>query len=126
MPALHNSKTKPQEKPLLMTQGVIDSTANATPPKSTKSRYPNSSVQTQIPLKSQFEFVLRDTEEYEWLDLVDFGVVAFSVENVISRSLQEIIRETSIYDMRHIYSKDLHVHVVKLKNETTRETSCHT
>ena len=32
--------------------------------------------------KSQFEFVLQDTEESEFLDLVDFGGVAISVETV--------------------------------------------
>ena len=67
----------------------IDSAEHAPPPKSTKSRfggiwgYPNSSVQTQILLKFQFEFVLRDTEESELLNLLDFGGVAFSVETVI-------------------------------------------
>jgi len=46
------------------------STENATTPKSTKSRYPNSSVQIQNKLKSQFEFVLRDAEESEFLVFV--------------------------------------------------------
>jgi len=55
----------------------------ATPPTSIKSRNSNSSVQIQIIPKSQFEFALRDTEEFEFLDLVDFRVVAFSVETVI-------------------------------------------
>ena len=32
--------------------------------------------------KSQFEFVPRDTEEPEFLDMVDFGDVAFSGETV--------------------------------------------
>jgi len=32
--------------------------------------------------KSQFEFVTRDTEESEFLDLVDFGGEAISVETV--------------------------------------------
>jgi len=58
-------------------------TENATPPKSTKSRNSNSSVQIQIKSKSQFEFVPRDTEESKVLDLVDFGVVAISVETVL-------------------------------------------
>jgi len=31
---------------------------------------------------SQFEFVPRDTEKFEFLDLVDFGGVAISVESV--------------------------------------------
>jgi len=47
------------------------STENATTPNSTKSRNPNSSVQVQIQTKSQFEFVPRDTEKSEFLDLVD-------------------------------------------------------
>jgi len=60
-------------------------TENATPPKSAKSRNPNYSVQIQMKVKSQIEFVPRDTEESELLDLPDFeGVlVAFSVEIVI-------------------------------------------
>jgi len=62
---------------------MADSTENATPPGSTKSRFSNSSVQTQIQQQSQREFVLWDTEESELLDLVDFGGVAFSVETVI-------------------------------------------
>jgi len=45
--------------------------------------YDNFSIHIQIKLKSQFEFVLRDTEESEFMDLVDFGDVAFSVEIVI-------------------------------------------
>jgi len=35
------------------------------------------------PTKSQFEFVPRDTEKSEFVDLVDFGDVAFSVESII-------------------------------------------
>jgi len=67
-------------------RNMIDSTENATPP---KSRNSNSSVQ-----KSQFEFISLDTEESEILNvmdfsenenlnLVDFGDVACSVETVI-------------------------------------------
>jgi len=56
------------------------STENAAPPKSTKSRNSNSSVQTQIKSTSQFEFVPRDTEESEFLDVVNFWGAAFSVE----------------------------------------------
>ena len=62
------------------------STENATPPKSTKSRNSNSLVHIQIKSKPQFDFVLRDTEEFEFLDLVDFGVVAISLETVIGIS----------------------------------------
>jgi len=51
--------------------------------KSTKSRNSNSSVQMQTKSKSQLEFVPRDTEESEFLDLGGFGDVASSVETVI-------------------------------------------
>jgi len=44
---------------------------------------PNSSVQIQIEPRFQFEFVPRDTEESEFVDLVDFADVAISVETVI-------------------------------------------
>jgi len=63
---------------------VTVSTEHATPPKSTKSRNSNFSVPIQIKSKSQFEFVLRDTEESESLDLVDFGGAAFSVETGVT------------------------------------------
>jgi len=63
---------------------VTCSTENATPPKST-SRNSNSSVQNQIKLKSPFEFVPRNTEKSEILDLVDFRSVAISVETVIHK-----------------------------------------
>jgi len=62
---------------------MADPTKNATPPKSTKSSHSNSSVQIQITPKSRFEFVPRDTEESEFLDLVDFGGGAFPVETGI-------------------------------------------
>ena len=62
-----------------------DSTENATPPKSTRSKNSNSSVQIQIVHFSQFEFVLRDTEKSEFLDLVDAGGLVMSVETVIGQ-----------------------------------------
>ena len=65
--------------PLLMT----DSTENATPSTFTKSINSNSSVQIPIKPKSQLEFILRDTEKSEFLDLVDFWGVANSVKTVI-------------------------------------------
>ena len=61
------------------------STENDPPPKSTKSRNLNLSVQIQIKPKSQFEFVPRDTEKSEFLDYVDLGGGAHSVETVIIR-----------------------------------------
>ena len=45
------------------------STENAAPPKSTKSRDSNSSVENQIKKKLQFGFVPRDTEESEFLSI---------------------------------------------------------
>ena len=61
---------------------------HATPSKSTRSQYLNSSVQTQIQVKleSQFEFAVQDTQESELLVLVDssFGVVAFPLQTIIA------------------------------------------
>jgi len=51
---------------------MTDSTEIATPPKFTKSRNCHSSVQIQNKPKSPFEFVPRDTEQSEFIDLVDF------------------------------------------------------
>ena len=65
------------------------STENTTPPKSTRARSSNSSVQIQIKPKSHLEFVPRDSEEFEFFDLVDFGGVVFSVETVISMCVLE-------------------------------------
>jgi len=55
---------------------MTGSTENVTASKSAKSRNSNCSVQIQIQPKSQFEFVPRDTEKLEFLDLVNFGGVA--------------------------------------------------
>ena len=52
---------------------MTGSTQSAAPPKPTKSRNSNSSVQIQTRPKSEFEFELRDTEESEFSDLMDFG-----------------------------------------------------
>ena len=62
---------------------MTDSTENGTPTKPNKSRNSNSSVQIQIKPKSRFEFVLRDTGNSEFLDVVDFGDVVCSVKSVI-------------------------------------------
>jgi len=59
-------------------------TENATPQKSSKSRNLDSFVLMQIEPNSQFEFVLRDTEESGFLDLVEFWDVEFSVESVMT------------------------------------------
>ena len=55
------------------------STERATAPESTTVKNSNFSVQIQIKPKSQFEFVPQATEKSEYLDLVDFGVVALLV-----------------------------------------------
>jgi len=54
--------------------------------------------------KSPFEFVPRDTKESEFLDLVDFGGVAFSVESVVSISTR---------GQRHLayYARHLHAYL---------------
>ena len=56
-------------------------TENATPPKSSKSKNPNFWVQIQSKPTSQFEFGPPDTEKFEFLDLMEFVDVAFSMEN---------------------------------------------
>jgi len=68
-------------------KGMTDFSENATPQKSTKSKNSNSSVQIQNKPRSHFELVPRDTEDSKFLDLVDFGCVAFSVETVIEIGL---------------------------------------
>jgi len=55
------------------------SSENATRSKPTKSTKSNFVVQIQMKSKSQFDFVPRDTEESELMDLVDFLGVAISV-----------------------------------------------
>jgi len=80
----HISHISHTNTPDLRHKHMTISTENVTTPKSTKSRISNSSVQIQIKTKSQLEFVPRDTEKSEFLDLVDFGGVAISMETVIS------------------------------------------
>ena len=65
---------------------MADSTENAAPPQSTKSRNSHFPVQIQIKSKSRLEFVVRDTEESEFLNLVDFGGEVFSMESVMYMS----------------------------------------
>jgi len=62
---------------------MTDSAEIASPPQTTRSRNSNLSVQIEIKPTSQFEFVLRDTEESGFLDLADFGGEAFSSESVV-------------------------------------------
>ena len=63
---------------------MTDSTESATTPKSTESKSSQFSVQVSMKPKSQLEFVPRDFKESEFLDLVDFGDVAFSLEAVLT------------------------------------------
>jgi len=62
---------------------MTDSTENAATPKSTRSRNSNL-VHIQIRPKSQCKFVPQDTEESEFLELVDFNCASFSGETVIA------------------------------------------
>ena len=54
---------------------ITVSAESVAPVMSTKSRSSNSSVQIQVEMKVQSEFVPRDSEECEFLDLVDFGSI---------------------------------------------------
>jgi len=85
-----------------------DSTENATPPKSTKSRNSNSSVQIQIKPKSRLfksEFVLRDIKKSEFLGLMDCGDAAFLVETVIAMFLPKLKTDTARYRVANIHTK---------------------
>jgi len=66
-----------------ITPAMAVSTEIATPPKTSKSKKSNSSVQSQMKQKSPFEFVLQNTEKSQSLDLMDFGEVKISGETVI-------------------------------------------
>jgi len=83
---------------------------NATPPNSTKSKNSKFSVQIQIKSKSQFRFAPQDTEESEFIDLVDFGDVKFPVETVIKIHIRPqfpfefVVQETGkteVYPYQH-------------------------
>jgi len=60
------------------------STENATPPKSTRSRNSDSSKSRGTNSNRDCGLIWICTEEFESLDVVDFGGVAFSVDTVIS------------------------------------------
>jgi len=65
-----------------------------------KSRNSNFLVLIQSKSKSQHEIVPQDTEESEFLDLVDFRAVAFLVETVIATSLRLV---TCMNESRRVY-----------------------
>ena len=66
------------------------STENATPPKYSKLRHSNLLIKIQIAPESQIDFVPRDSKKSEFLDLVDFGGIAFSVETAIALRLTHL------------------------------------
>jgi len=87
---------------------MTDFSEYATPPKFTKSRNSNHSVHIQITAKFQFEFITQNTKECEFLDLVDFQDVAFSVDSVMSfdahtHMSHDMTRQTT-RDMPHSYA----------------------
>ena len=63
---------------------MTNSIENATLPKTTKPYNPKSWVQIQIRQDFEFEFVLRETKESVFFDLLDLGSITFSVESVIN------------------------------------------
>jgi len=69
---------------------------------STISTNSNSTVQIQLKPESPFEFVARDTEECEFLDLLDFGGVVIPVETVISHRESATGGGTSHLHHRHV------------------------
>jgi len=84
-----------------------DSTENATPPKSTKSRISNFSVQVQIKPKSRLfasEFVLQDTKKSECLDSMDCRNETFSVKTVIAMFLPKLKTDTARYRVANIHT----------------------
>jgi len=71
--------SSPEQPPFLYHHrffAMTVSTKYVAPPKSSKSRNPNSSVQIQIGSKSQFEVAPRDTEEFEFVGSADFVGIA--------------------------------------------------
>ena len=79
------------------------STEKATSPKQTRSKDSNFSVQIQIKPKSQLESVPWHTEESKFLDLVDLGGVAISVETVITNAAPSCHCLLRVHTARYIY-----------------------
>jgi len=70
------------------------STEIATPAKSTNSRKSDLLVSRGTDPNWDFGLIWIDTEEFEFLDCVDFRGVAFSVESVIEMPVSHVTRET--------------------------------
>jgi len=88
---------------------MIVFTENAETPKMHQPRNPNSSVQIQIKIESQFEFVPRDNEKSEFLDLVDFVDAAFvSYHSVISTTI------TTVYIYVYLSIQKIYIWVIWL------------
>jgi len=72
---------------------MTDSTDSATFPKSTRSRNSDSSVSRGTNSNCDLGLIWICTVNFEFLDLVDFRVVAFSVESVSSATPQVVMRQ---------------------------------
>jgi len=75
--------------------------------------------------KSQFEFVPRDTDESEFLDLVDLGGVAFSVETVIwggisgDEDSRNVVSDMAYSHISHVMWHDVSISVTWRTRDTT-------
>jgi len=97
-------------------QHITDSTETATPPKSTSSRNSNSLF---FLVHFRFDFVLRDTEKSEFLDLVDFESVANSEETAIRCSLKcraTLIKHTDYFVCTE-QDSNTHTHTTKKRKK---------
>jgi len=112
---------------------ITPSTQNVTSPKCTKSRNSDSSVSRGTNSNCDFFVIWLCSEEFESLDLVDFGDVAFSVECVpgplLSERCHRILRAgpLSFWNWHHKWGRLQHTatygnilqHTATLENDTT-------
>jgi len=97
-------------------QHMTDSTENATPPKSASSRNSNSLF---FLVHFRFDFVLRDTEKSEFLDLVDFESVANSEGTAIRCFLKchaTLIKHTDYFVCTE-QDSNTHTHTTKKRKK---------
>ena len=73
------------------------STENATTPKSIKSRNSVFSISRGTSSNRDFGSLSMYTEQFNFLDLVDFGSVAFSVETVICVNDNELLPTHQVF-----------------------------